>query len=57
MVALRFVTILLRLLFQSHAALAAKIRALIRRMSRDNPTWGRRRIRSELHLLGYEAGS
>ncbi len=32
----------------------AEIRALIRRMSRDNPTWGRRRIRSELHLLGYE---
>jgi hypothetical protein len=31
-----------------------EIRALIRRMSRDNPTWGRRRIRSELHLLGYE---
>ena len=25
-------------------------------MSRDNPTWGRRRIRSELHLLGYEVG-
>ena len=23
-------------------------------MSRDNPTWGRRRIRSELHLLSYE---
>ncbi len=23
-------------------------------MSRDNLTWGRRRIRSELHLLGYE---
>ena len=23
-------------------------------MSRDNPTWGRRRICSELHLLGYE---
>ncbi len=34
--------------------LEAEIRALIRRMSRDNPTWGRRRIRSELHLLGYE---
>jgi transposase InsO family protein len=34
--------------------LNAEIRALIRRMSRDNPTWGRRRIRSELHLLGYE---
>jgi putative transposase len=31
-----------------------EIRALIRRMSRDNPTWGRRRIRSELHLLGHE---
>jgi hypothetical protein len=23
-------------------------------MSRKNPTWGQRRIRSELHLLGYE---
>ena len=36
--------------------LDAKIRTLIRRMSRENPTWGRRRIRSELHLLGYEVG-
>jgi putative transposase len=36
--------------------LDAEIRALIRRMSRDNPTWGRRRIRSEPHLLGYEVG-
>ncbi len=36
--------------------LDAEIRALIRPMSRDNPTWGRRRIRSELHLLGYEVG-
>jgi len=36
--------------------LDAQIRALIRRMSRENPTWGRRRIRSELHLLGYEVG-
>ncbi len=36
--------------------LDAEIRLLIRRMSRDNPTWGRRRIRSELHLLGYEVG-
>jgi hypothetical protein len=31
-----------------------EIRVLIRGMSRDNPTWGRRGIRSELHLLGYE---
>ena len=23
-------------------------------MSPENPTWGRRRVRSELHLLGYE---
>jgi hypothetical protein len=86
--ALHGVTILLRVLLQSRASLAAEnlaetvlrwhregfrlywrwksrsrcgrhpldaeIRALIRRMSRDNPTWGRRRIRSELHLLGYE---
>ncbi len=36
--------------------LDAEIRVLIRRMSRDNPTWGRRRIRSELHWLGYEVG-
>lgn len=34
--------------------LAAEIRALIERMSRDNPTWGRRRIQAELHLLGYD---
>ena len=32
--------------------LDAEIRVLIRRMSRDNPTWRRRRIHSELHLLG-----
>jgi hypothetical protein len=36
--------------------LDAAIRVLIRRMSRDNPTWGRRRIRSELYLLGFEVG-
>ena len=33
-----------------------EIRRLIRRMSRENPTWGRRRIASELHFLGYEVG-
>jgi putative transposase len=32
---------------------AAEIRSLIRRMSRENPTWGAPRIHSELHLLGY----
>ena len=29
-------------------------RELIRRMSRENPTWGAPRIRSELRFLGYE---
>jgi len=32
----------------------AEIRALIRRMSREIPTWGAPRIQSELRLLGYE---
>ena len=31
----------------------AEIRLLIRRMSRENPTWGAPRIQSELLLLGY----
>jgi len=31
-----------------------EIRALIRRMSRENPTWGAPRILSELLLLGHE---
>ena len=31
-----------------------ELRQLIRRMARENPTWGRRRTRAELTLLGYE---
>ena len=34
--------------------LDAEIRDLIRRMAKENPTWGRRRIRAQLALLGYE---
>jgi putative transposase len=31
-----------------------ELRALIRRMARDNTTWGRRRIQAELRFLGYD---
>jgi hypothetical protein len=33
--------------------LDAEMRHLIPQMARENPTWGRRRIRAELALLGY----
>jgi hypothetical protein len=32
----------------------AEIRKLIRRMCRENSSWGAPRIHSELHLLGYD---
>ena len=34
--------------------LDTEIRHLIHLMARDNPTWGRRRIRAELAFLGYD---
>jgi len=34
--------------------LDAELRHLIRRLARENPTWGRRRIQAELALLGYQ---
>jgi putative transposase len=34
--------------------IGAPLRMLIRRMARENPTWGRRRLQAELHLLGYD---
>jgi putative transposase len=34
-----------------------ELRALIRRMARDNPTWGRRRVEAELRFLGYQVAA
>jgi putative transposase len=34
-----------------------ELRQLIRRMARENPTWGRRRIQTALRFLGYEVAA
>lgn len=38
----------------SRPPLDLELRTLIRHMSQENPTWGRRRIQAELRFLGYE---
>ena len=35
-------------------AIDAEVRTLIRRMSKENPSWGAPRIQSELKLLGHD---
>jgi hypothetical protein len=36
--------------------MAPQLRSLLRRLARENPTWGRRLLQADRHVLGYDVG-